>query len=121
MSIIPLNIKKTDTDWKHKTLDRIGSRHMNSVSVQKTWPSTRKDILESNEFLNLDNCLFNLIAWTVSANAAMGKESFFGLSYRKARKVSEIAQNIKYLFSGAQSGLNQMPVSITMLKQGHSW
>ena len=51
---------------------------------------TPKDILESNEFLDLDKRFLNLIPWIVSPNAAMGKDGFVGLSYCKARNISEI-------------------------------
>ena len=58
------------------------------------WPPTPKDILESNEFLDLVKLLFNLIAWIVSQNAATGKDGFVGLFYRKTTKISEIAKHI---------------------------
>ena len=48
----------------------------------------------SNEFLDLDKRLFNLIAWIVSPNTAMGKDGFVGFSYRKVLQISEIVQNI---------------------------
>ena len=51
---------------------------------------TPKDILESNEFLDLDKRFLNLIPWIVSPNAAMGKDGFVGLSYCKSRNISEI-------------------------------
>ena len=59
--------------------------------------------------------MFNLVAWIVSPNAAMGKDGFAGLSYRKATKISEIVQNIQSLVSGAQPSFNQILLSITML------
>ena len=79
------------------------------------WPPTPKDMLESNEFLDLVKGLFNMIAWIVSPNAAKGKDCFVGLSYRKATKLSEIAQNIQSLVPGAQPDFSQILLSITML------
>ena len=49
-----------------------------------SWPPTPKDILESNELLDLDKHLFDFIARIVIPNAAMGKDGFVQLSYRKA-------------------------------------
>ena len=80
-----------------------------------SWPPTRKNILESNEFFELDKSLFNLIAWIVSPNAAMGKDGFVELSYGKATKISEIVQNIQSLVPVAQPDFNQIILSITML------
>ena len=79
------------------------------------WPPTPQDILESDELLELDMRLFNLLAWIVSPNASMGKNGFVGLSYRKATKVSEIVQNIQSLVPGSQPGFNQILLSITTL------
>ena len=76
------------------------------------WPTTPKDILESNQVLDLDKRLFNLIAWIVSPNAAMGRDCFVGLPYRKATKISEIVQNIQSLVPGAQPGFNQILLSM---------
>ena len=59
--------------------------------------------------------MFNLIAWIVSPNAAMGKDGFVVLSYRKATKISEIVQNIQSLVPGAQPGFDHILLSITML------
>ena len=81
---------------------------------------TPKDILESNEFLDLDKSFLNLIPWIVSPNAAMDKDSFVGLSYRKARNISEIVQNVQSLVPGAQPGFNQILLSITMLARTES-
>ena len=39
-------------------------------------PLTPKNICESNGFLDLHKQLFNLITWTVSPNAAVGKNVF---------------------------------------------
>ena len=58
------------------------------------WPPTPQNILESDELLELDKRLFNLIAWIVSPSAAMGKIGFLRLSERKATKISETVQNI---------------------------
>ena len=81
---------------------------------------TPKDILESNEFLDLDKSFLNLIPWIVSPNAAMDKDSFVGLSYRKARNISEIVQNVQSLVPGAQPGFNQILLSTTMLARTES-
>ena len=78
------------------------------------WSPTPKAILESNEFLDLDKLLFGLIGWAVSPNAAMVKEGFVEFSYSKGKKVNEITQKIQSLVPGSQTGLNQIPVSITM-------
>ena len=59
-----------------------------------TWPQTPQNVLESDELLELDKQLFNLIAWIVSPSAAMGKKGFIRFSERKATKVSEIVKNI---------------------------
>ena len=59
-----------------------------------TWPQTPQNVLESDELLELDKQLFNLIAWIVSPSAAMVKNGFIRLSERKATKVSEIVKNI---------------------------
>ena len=64
------------------------------VREKMHWPPTPNDILESNEFLDFDKRLLNLIAWIVNPNAAMGKDGFVRLSYREATKISEIVQNI---------------------------
>ena len=45
----------------------------------------------------------------------MGKNSFIGLSYRKAAKISEIVKKIQSLVPGVQLGFNQILLSITML------
>ena len=87
---------------------------MNSILVHKPWPPTPKDIIESDKFV----CLFNLIAWTVSTNAAMGKEGFFGLSYGKPRKISEIAQMIQSLVLGGKTCCNQILVYNNHVKTG---
>ena len=71
--------------------------------------------MESGELLELDNRLFNLIAWIVSPSAALGKNDFVQLSDRKATKLSEIVQNIQSLFPGSQPGFNQILLSITTL------
>ena len=85
-----------------------------------SWPPAPRDILESNEFLDLNKRLFDLIAWIVSPNAAMDKDGFVGLSYRKATKISEIVQNIQLLVPGVQPGFNQILLSITMLAKAVS-
>ena len=54
------------------------------------WPPSPKIIFESNEFWDLDKILFDLIAWIVRPNVAMGKDDFVGLSYRKAAKINKI-------------------------------
>ena len=81
---------------------------------------TPKDILESNEFLDLDKRFLNLIPWIVSPNAAMDKDGFVGLSYRKARNISEIVQNVQSLVPGVQPGFNQILLSIIMLARTES-
>ena len=78
-------------------------------------PPTPQDILQSDDLLDLNKRLFNLIAWVVNPNAAMGKNGFVGLSYRKATKVSEIVRNIQSLVPNAQPGFNQILLSITTL------
>ena len=79
------------------------------------WLPTPQNILESGELLELDNRLFNLIAWIVIPSAALGKNDFVQLSERKATKLSEIVQNIQSLFPGSQPGFNQILLSITTL------
>ena len=79
------------------------------------WLPTPQNILESGELLELDNRLFNLIAWIVSPSAALGKNDFVQLSEQKATKLSEIVQNIQSLFPGSQPGFNQILLSITTL------
>ena len=78
-------------------------------------PPTHQNILESDELLELDKRLFNLIAWIVSPSAAMGKIGFVRLSERKATKVSEIFQNVQSLVPGSQPGFHQILLSITTL------
>ena len=89
--------------------------HSISFDIQggekRPWPLTSKDVLESNEFLDVDKRLFNSIAWIESLDAAVGKDRFFGLSYRKATKISEIVQKIQSLVLVAQPGFNQIHVS----------
>ena len=78
--------------------------------------------MESDEVLDLDKQLFNLIVWIVSPSTAMGKNSFVRLSERKATKVSEIVQNIQLLVPGSRPGFNQILLSITTLaKTGLKW
>ena len=86
-----------------------------SRSGKNTLPSNFQGHTWINEFSDLDKLLFNLIAWIVSPNAAMGKDGFVVLSYRKATKISEIVQNIQSLVPGAQPGFDHILLSITML------
>ena len=80
-----------------------------------SWHPTPRDVFESNEFLDLDKLLFNLIVWTFSPNAALGKNGFIGVSYRKATKIKKIVQNIQSIVLGAQPGFNQTLLSIARL------
>ena len=70
------------------------------------WPPTPQNILESDELLELDKQLFNLIAWIVSPSAAMDENGFVQLFERK--KVSKIVQNIQTLVPVSQPGFNQI-------------
>ena len=79
------------------------------------WPPTPQNILKSDELLELDKALFNLIVWINSPRAATGKNGFVQLSEQKTTKVSEIVQDIQSLVPGSLPGFNQILLSITTL------
>ena len=58
----------------------------------RKYPGSQRllNILESDEFLELDKRLLKSIAWIVSSSAAMGKTGFVRLSEQKGIKVSKI-------------------------------
>ena len=84
------------------------------------WPPTPQNILESDELLELDKRLFNLIAWIVSPSASMGKNGFVRLSEKKTTKASKIVQNLHSLVPGSQPGFNHILLSITTLAKKES-
>lgn len=51
-------------------------------------------------------------------NVAIGKDSFAGLSYCKATKVSKTIHNIQSLVPSMQPGFNQMLLTMTVSKTG---
>ena len=84
------------------------------------WPPTPPDILQSDALLEMNTRLYNLIAWVVIHNAAMGKNGFVGLSYRKATKVSEIVQNMLSLTTLAKTGSQIVANDLKQLGHGLS-
>ena len=84
------------------------------------WPPTPQNNLETDELLELDKRLFNLIAWIVSPSASISKNGFVRLSEKKTIKASKNVQNLHSLVPRSQPGFNHILLSITTLAKKES-